>query len=319
MADCPNCNYHLKITDWKPNCPKCGVNVLYAEFEPRFYLDAKKAELSIASVRVWAKQLVAGLWGNIWAKLRICLCFLPAAALLLPALTAEIELPYGGTSFSAGLLGIVNIITGGQLNFLLAFNEFPIPGNAVTFLYALLGLTVVAVLLAVLTLFGSLFSFTKSKRASWTVFVFCCLGFLASAAAFGLSFFTNKELLAAPGLISVQLQYGPILWAAMFGGLGFIHFMAAHQELEPVYKEGDYERSRIWKEVKTGKTDIYSLPYPVVETAETREREEKINEELIALGISPALAAEAKAEEALAAAGIDPDHAEIAKEDTDNG
>ena len=36
MAEyCPKCNYKFKPTDWRPECPQCGVNVLYYGVEDR--------------------------------------------------------------------------------------------------------------------------------------------------------------------------------------------------------------------------------------------------------------------------------------------
>ena len=33
MAYCPKCNYKLRIRDYKPECPQCGVNILYYGME----------------------------------------------------------------------------------------------------------------------------------------------------------------------------------------------------------------------------------------------------------------------------------------------
>ena len=44
MANCPKCDYHLKLTDWRPNCPSCGVNLVYYGMEERLLADADKAE-----------------------------------------------------------------------------------------------------------------------------------------------------------------------------------------------------------------------------------------------------------------------------------
>ena len=44
MAEyCPKCNYKFKPTDWRPECPKCGVNVLYYGVEDRLRAEADKA------------------------------------------------------------------------------------------------------------------------------------------------------------------------------------------------------------------------------------------------------------------------------------
>lgn len=51
MANCPKCGYHLKITDWKPNCPNCKVNMVNYGAEERLKADAEKAETERADFR----------------------------------------------------------------------------------------------------------------------------------------------------------------------------------------------------------------------------------------------------------------------------
>ena len=33
MAKCPKCGRKLTLFDWKPNCPECGVNLVYYGME----------------------------------------------------------------------------------------------------------------------------------------------------------------------------------------------------------------------------------------------------------------------------------------------
>lgn len=35
MDRCPKCGYKLKITDLKPECPGCGVNLMYYDMQLR--------------------------------------------------------------------------------------------------------------------------------------------------------------------------------------------------------------------------------------------------------------------------------------------
>ena len=44
MANCPKCGAHLKLTDWRPTCPHCGINLIYYGMEERLLEDADKAE-----------------------------------------------------------------------------------------------------------------------------------------------------------------------------------------------------------------------------------------------------------------------------------
>ena len=44
MANCPKCGYKLKFTDFRPECPGCGVNLMYYNHQERLAEDADKAE-----------------------------------------------------------------------------------------------------------------------------------------------------------------------------------------------------------------------------------------------------------------------------------
>ena len=51
MAVCPKCGRKLKLTDIKPTCPGCGVNLLYYKIEERLEVDAINAELEHAKTQ----------------------------------------------------------------------------------------------------------------------------------------------------------------------------------------------------------------------------------------------------------------------------
>lgn len=51
MAKCPKCEMKLKITDWKPNCPHCGINILFYNNEDRLLDEAEFAEAEHAKFR----------------------------------------------------------------------------------------------------------------------------------------------------------------------------------------------------------------------------------------------------------------------------
>ena len=40
MAKCPKCGRKLTLFDWKPNCPDCGVNLVYYGMEERLLAEA---------------------------------------------------------------------------------------------------------------------------------------------------------------------------------------------------------------------------------------------------------------------------------------
>ena len=51
MANCPKCGKKLGITSIKPECPNCGVNLLYYKIEERLEVDAINAEIEHAKTQ----------------------------------------------------------------------------------------------------------------------------------------------------------------------------------------------------------------------------------------------------------------------------
>ena len=307
MANCPHCDRRLRLTDWKPNCPGCGVNLMFYGFEERFYEDAKRSELSMASMRVGSKRTKAGLAGSFWAKARLIVMALPLASLLLPWGSLSAQMPFGAQKWQAGLLGFMNLFMGsaaespyllsvwgkdfagkGEVKELLA-QGLPFLqsmwGGEWGFLFqrgiVLFGAAALAALLALLVLIFSLFSFTSLKRLSVTAGVLSVLGALTCAGGFaaGIVLQNASGALGNP-LFSGAMGYGALLGLAMFVCTATANFMLAKKGVQVEFAEGDVERREIWQKLKRGEIQLDSLPYPVVETDETREREAEIEKEL---------------------------------------
>ena len=307
MANCPHCNRRLRITDWKPNCPGCGVNLMFYGFEERFYEDAKRSELSMASMRVGSKRTKAGLAGSFWAKARLIVMTLPLVSLLLPWGSLRASMPFGAQQWQAGLLGFMNLFMGSAAEspYLLSVwgKDFAGKGEVkdlmaqgLPFLQSmwnsewsylfqrgvvLFALTALAALLALLVLILSMFSFASLKRMSTIAGVLGVLGALTCAGGFaaGIVLQNASNTLASP-LFAGALGYGALLGLAMFVCTAVANLSLAKKGVQVEYAEGDVERREIWQKIKKGQIELADLPYPVVETAETREREAMIEKEL---------------------------------------
>ena len=111
MAEfCPKCNYKLKITDWRPECPKCGVNVMYYGIEDRLREEADKAEYNHAKSQPKYDRLKFSLIGHPLSIVRLVLGLLPIVATLLPMGTVNYVLPYLEKHASVNLISIVTFI-----------------------------------------------------------------------------------------------------------------------------------------------------------------------------------------------------------------
>jgi len=109
---CPNasCNYKLKLTDWRPNCPKCGTNILYYKMEERLLAEADKVELANAAFSKKTDRAKAAVKGNKWAVARLVLLVVPLLTLLLPLGRLVVNIPFVGER--ATTLNAVSIVMG---------------------------------------------------------------------------------------------------------------------------------------------------------------------------------------------------------------
>ena len=56
MANCPHCNYKLKLIDIKAECPDCGVNIANYDWENRLEQDAAEAEIAFVKATLSAHR-----------------------------------------------------------------------------------------------------------------------------------------------------------------------------------------------------------------------------------------------------------------------
>lgn len=87
-ATCPKCGHDLRLWNWRPNCPYCGVNMVQYRMEERLQDDADKAELEYAVFRPKLDRCKAATIGSKFAVLRLCCALLPTAAFALPLTAA---------------------------------------------------------------------------------------------------------------------------------------------------------------------------------------------------------------------------------------
>ena len=86
MASCPHCGHKLRLYNWRPECPACGVNLNYYDANQRLLDETEKAEREHALFQPRIDRVKAAYAGSKWAILRIVLTLLPVGALFLPLL-----------------------------------------------------------------------------------------------------------------------------------------------------------------------------------------------------------------------------------------
>ncbi len=278
MAKCPKCEKKLRLFDVSQFCPNCGVNMRFYNFEENFIREAKLAELSQASLKVFLRNIKYSFSGSKLIVAKLVVMLLPLVSLLIPSGNISISAPFIQFDAHFGILGIVNIVTGGALNYLFQMGSSEIVGVAFSGLVAALLCYVAVVLCAVFCFLFSFLGFLSIKKMQKITAAFAVFGFIMSIVAIVMIAVFNSK---AEGniLISGSFGFGLIVTLIMFAVVFCVNLMLSIKGIHPVYDEGVEERVRIYKEVKSGRINIDDLPQPVVETEATRKIEEAIEKE----------------------------------------
>lgn len=278
MANCPKCGYKLKITDISQYCPECKVNMRFYGFEENFYREAKIAELSQAGILCKVRRLKSAFIGSKMTIARLIVMLLPVAALLLPAGNAQIVLPYKVAEIPLSILGVVNLFTSGDLNYIMSMTGSSFAGAEFTKLQlALFGFLAVA-LFAVLVLLTSILCFISVKNMQKITSAVASLGIISGVVSMIITGSFVSSVKDSP-IVSGSSGFGMILVMAMFGVVLAINLILSIKGIKVEYDEGMLERAEIYKKVKAGEVSIDDLPQPVVETAATRAIDEEIAKE----------------------------------------
>lgn len=111
MANCPKCNTHLKLTDWRQHCPECGANIVVYDIQERLMKEADKAEVEYYHFQKKIDRVKASFVGTKPAIVRIFTSLLPAGAIFLPLVQARFTEPFEAYEGKISMLDIINKIT----------------------------------------------------------------------------------------------------------------------------------------------------------------------------------------------------------------
>lgn len=88
MAQCPKCGGRLRLYHIKPECPYCGVNMVYYNANARLLAETEAAEIAHARAQPGVDRAKAAAIGSPQAVARLVLSALPLGALFLPLANA---------------------------------------------------------------------------------------------------------------------------------------------------------------------------------------------------------------------------------------
>jgi len=202
----PNCEYKLRLIDWKPNCPKCGTNILYYKMEERLLAEADRVETSNAAFQKKADRAKAAVVGSKWAVARLVLLVLPLITLFLPLGHARLSIPFVEKAETLNAISIVMSLM--NLDFDAVLGAIGNPVLQMTFIWyalAIVGfaLVIVAILLGLVTCW-----LARSPGGFKRAIIFFVLGLGGTAlSAISVMQFGAGLAPAFPGALAVSLTW----------------------------------------------------------------------------------------------------------------
>ena len=215
MDVCPKCGRKLKITDLKPECPGCGVNLLYYKIEERLEVDAINAELEHAKTQKRIDRAKASMIGSALTIVRIVLLAVSVGMLFLPLATLHTVGPYFDNTLTINAIEIYNKISALDFDGLFTMLSSPILGKSMIFF----SVTVVAIALAaVCALLGLVMSFLSCSPHGFsrnlTLSILGMASTVVSIVFYNL--FISEISAALPDIISGSVGIGAYLTIAGF-------------------------------------------------------------------------------------------------------
>lgn len=218
MANCPKCNAHLKLTDWRPECPKCGVNMVYYGMEESLLKDAEKAEAEHAKFQKGLDRFKASSIGGARQIARLILAIIPVAGLFLPLAKLSVaEGPYmAAKDINVNILTIVmdyfmelfdiNLITTGISS--------PVIGTAMLTFALSIVLLVLSIVMGILN-FGRCFCSSKVSSCKKNVVVSVLSVLLLVGACITFSVFSKEISAVFPGMVDAGIGFGIFVTMAL--------------------------------------------------------------------------------------------------------
>ncbi len=283
MAKCPKCGRKLTLFDWKPNCPGCGVNLVYYGMEERLLDEADAAEAEHARLQKRIDRLKASFIGSKLTIVRIVLSILPIATLLLPLCSVTYSGPFiEQTTTNVNLIELINLITSLDIDALLTMVGSGIVGTSfIGYAGALVTLLLSVVFIVISLLMLMLACSPKGNPRNITLNIITILLAVASPVFFNI-FATNISTVF-PDFISGKIGFGIFVYIGALALLLAINIIIAVKGVEVKYKQcfvGGIPAEEYFELVKKGtdKAVIRQMMAEALESkAEKAEEKEEVN------------------------------------------
>lgn len=281
MAKCPNCGRRLTVFDWRPNCPGCGVNLVYFGREERLMNEADVAEAEHAKLQKHLDRLKASFVGSPLTIVRIVLTLLPIAALMLPLCKVAFNGPLiPETVKSINAIEIYNLVSSLDFGALFTMIGSSLLGSA----FVGYAVSLVCLLLSLVVLIVSLFLLTMACGPKGNVrnITLNCIDIVLAVVSvifFG-KFASGIQTVFPEFVTTASVQFGAYVYIAALVLLLAINVIIAKKGVPVKYKQcyvGGIPSEEYFELVASG-TDVDTIHAMMAEAMAKAGYEDEIEE-----------------------------------------
>ena len=236
MANCPKCGKKLGLTNIKPECPSCGVNLLYYKIEERLEVDAINAEIEHAKTQKRIDRVKNATIGSPLSIVRLVLLVLVVGTLFLPLATLHTVGPLFEENLTINALEIYNKVSAMDFDGLFGMLGSPLLGKAFTFLAVSMVTILLAAVCALLELILSILS--SSPKGFVRNIIFASAGVIFTVASIVCyNLFISNITPVLPGLVSGGVGFGAYCVVAAFVIVIAINVVIKVKGINVTYKQ----------------------------------------------------------------------------------
>lgn len=288
MAKCPKCGRKLTLFDWRPNCPGCGVNLVYYGLEDKLLDEADAAEAEHAKLQKRIDRLKASFVGSKLTVARIVLSLLPVVALLIPLCSVKFtNIPFRGEiSGSVNLITLINVFSGLDFDGLFAmFGNATLSGVFIGYAGALLTLALSLVFVLV-SLFALVAACGPKGNVRNIILNSIAIVFSVASIIF-FSVFSSNATKVFPEMFTGKIGVGIFVYIAALIALLVLNIVIAKKGTPVKYKPcfvGGIPADEYFELVEKGtsKEEIRKIMNDALDAIEAKKAAEKEAKEAVA-------------------------------------
>ncbi|MBR6785369.1 MAG: hypothetical protein IKM25_03875 [Clostridia bacterium] len=288
MAKCPKCGRKLTLFDWRPNCPGCGVNLVYYGLEDKLLDEADAAEAEHAKLQKRIDRLKASFVGSKLTVARIVLSLLPVVALLIPLCSVKFtNIPFKGEiGGSVNLITLINVFSGLDFDGLFAmFGNATLSGVFIGYAGALLTLALSLVFVLV-SLFALVAACGPKGNIRNIILNSIAIVFSVASLIF-FSVFSSNATKVFPEMFTGKIGVGIFVYIAALIALLVLNIVIAKKGTPVKYKPcfvGGIPADEYFELVEKGtsKEEIRKIMNDALDAIEAKKAAEKEAKEAVA-------------------------------------